>query len=70
MEHSDSFDDSWHTSAPRWTDICEDFAEAFAEVTDGLIAATPDDLERAISAARLVAVAKYKAQGDQDDGQP
>lgn len=68
MEYLDSFDQSWITPKYDPIDPIDDFAEAFAFFTDGLLSADLDDLERAIAAARAVAIVKHH-QRNLEDGQ-
>ncbi|OCB03402.1 hypothetical protein BBC27_08015 [Acidithiobacillus ferrivorans] len=68
MEYSDSFDDSWIHKTNLRKDLIEEFISAFSSLTDGLELANADDLDRAISAARAIAIEQIR-QEEQDDGQ-
>jgi len=68
MEYSDSFDDSWIYKNTLRKDLIEEFVSAFAAITDGLELASEADLDRAISAARAVAIEQIRLE-EQEDGQ-
>jgi len=68
MEYLASFDDSWVCKNTLRKDLVEEFVIAFSAITDGLESANADDLDRAISAARAIAIEQIR-QEEQDDGQ-
>lgn len=68
MEYSDSFDDGWIDKTSLRKDLVEEFISAFSSLTDGLELASEADLDRAISAARAVAIEQIR-QEEQEHGQ-
>lgn len=68
MEYSESFDQGWIHKTNLRKDLIDEFIDAFLGFTDGLEFPSSADLDRAISAARAQAIAKYQ-QRNQEDGQ-